>query len=177
MQTNIIHATQWDCIGRDLAKLWCRIPPIWSVPARRSLCECLSLAIYQSGSYCLSLEQDRAQVLGWQGWDSLCTQQKVLNWVESRLPPLPAWPENWGTIICLTILFRVLGGYHGASFWRLMGPVSILSPSTLYLMQQKVEHKVSPCLTCLWSRWVQFSIAFPATGGFYSTAMLLFKKI
>lgn len=53
------------------AKLWCRIPTIWSMPARGSLCEGLSLAINQSDRYCLSLEQDHAQVVGWQGWDSL----------------------------------------------------------------------------------------------------------
>lgn len=108
METNNIH-TAWDCIGRDLAKLWCRIPAIWSMPARGSLCEGLSLAINQSDRYCLSLEQDHAQVVGWQGWDSLCThwslKAKSSEMAESRLPPLPAWPETWGTLICLMVLF------------------------------------------------------------------------
>lgn len=73
MQTNTIHTAWRDCIGRDLEELWSRITAIWPVPARESLCECLSLAIFQSDGYCLSLEQDHGQVLGWQSWDSLCT--------------------------------------------------------------------------------------------------------
>lgn len=177
MQTNTIHTAWWDWFGRDLAKLWCRIPAIWSMSARGSVCGCLSLAIYQSDNCCLSLEKDHAR---W--WDGRAethraltglSKQNVLTWIESRLPPLPAWPVTWSTLICLIILFRVLGGSCGASFWRLKDPVSIVRPSALYLMQQKVEHKVSPCPMCLWSRCVQFPIAFPATGGFYSTAMLL----
>lgn len=65
------------------------------------------------------------------------SKQKVQWWAESRSPSLPAWPETRGTFICLMILFRVLGGSCGASFRRLMDPVSILCPSTSYLMQQR----------------------------------------
>lgn len=109
------------------------------------------------------------------------SKQKVLRWGGSRLPPLPAWPEAcW---------HPYLPHGYGQSFRRKLWcfllkrerheafAVLIPSPSTLYLTQQNVEHKVkvSPCPVCSWSRWVQFPNVFPATVGFYSAALSFLK--
>lgn len=131
-------------------------------------CPCISLTA-------VACHWSRTMHRGWDGraetHGALTAQRKKFWDGFESLPPLPAWPETSGTLICLMILFRVLGGSCGASFGRLKEPVSIVSPSTFYLMQQKVEDQVSPCPMCL---WVHFPIAFPATGGFYSTEILFF---
>lgn len=123
MSLNANHTVWWDCIGRALAKLWCSIPANWSRPTRGILCEFLSLDIYQSASYCSSLEQDHAQVVGWQGWDSSCAHWSLkaksseMGWVKVTSSACLTW-GLLAPLFYLMVMARVLGGSCGASFWR-----------------------------------------------------------